>query len=72
MNGLILTMTEAAQVIGVSRWFIQALCRKGELRFIPLGRKHKRIARTEIDRWIRDSQVFNDDAFKKVVDRRRK
>lgn len=55
---LTFNFTEAGKLIGFSRWTIQKMVRRGELRVIPSGRKLKRIALMEIERWIRENQVY--------------
>ena len=35
-----LSVTEASQLIGVSRWTIQRMIQQGRLKAVPFGRKH--------------------------------
>lgn len=69
---LMMTMTEAGKVLGVSRWFIQLLIRKGKLRFIPSGTKTKYVTRAELERWMRESQVTNGPEYRRAIDGRRR
>ena len=69
---LLLTLREAAALLGFSPDKVGDMCRLGQLSFIPLGRRHKRIARTEVERWVRDSQIHNGPAYRKAADGRRK
>lgn len=69
---LMMTMTEAGKVLGVSRWFIQLLVRRGKLRFIPSGTKTKYIARAELEKWVRESQVTNGPEYRRVRARQRR
>lgn len=48
-----LNMTEAGKYLGVSRWFIQSLVRKGEIPYIRLGVKRKLISIRALDEWIK-------------------
>ncbi len=43
-----LSITEAAQLIGVSRWTIQRMIKRGQLKAVPFGRKHI-VARYQIE-----------------------
>ncbi|PRP68278.1 DNA-binding protein [Nonlabens agnitus] len=35
-----LSISEASQLIGVSRWTIQRMIKRGQLKAVPFGRKH--------------------------------
>jgi excisionase family DNA binding protein len=43
-----LSVTEASQLIGVSRWTIQRMIQQGRLKAVPFGRKHI-VARWQIE-----------------------
>lgn len=43
-----LSVTEASQLIGVSRWTIQRMIKRGQLKAVPFGRKHI-VARYQIE-----------------------
>ncbi|PIV93739.1 MAG: hypothetical protein COZ17_07430 [Flavobacteriaceae bacterium CG_4_10_14_3_um_filter_33_47] len=43
-----LSVTEASQLIGVSRWIIQRMIQQGRLKAVPFGRKHI-VARWQIE-----------------------
>jgi excisionase family DNA binding protein len=43
-----LSITEASQLIGVSRWTIQRMIKRGQLKAVPFGRKHI-VARYQIE-----------------------
>lgn len=43
-----LSVTEASQLIGVSRWTIQRMIKQGRLKAVPFGRKHI-VARWQIE-----------------------
>ena len=43
-----LSITEASQLIGVSRWTIQRMVQNGRLKSVPFGRKHI-VARWQIE-----------------------
>jgi excisionase family DNA binding protein len=49
---LTVTMSEAAELVGVSRWSIQRFIREG-LPFIPCGRKAKRINVSTLTAWLK-------------------
>lgn len=66
-TALLLTVSEVADLLGFSRWKITWLLRNGQIKFIPLGRIHKRIARTEVDDWIRRNQVTNGPQYRKAI-----
>ena len=44
-----LSISDASQLIGVSRWTIQRMVKKGQLKAVPFGRKHI-IKRTQIEK----------------------
>ncbi|ARN77457.1 DNA-binding protein [Nonlabens spongiae] len=43
-----LSVTEASKLIGVSRWTIQRMIKRGQLKAVPFGRKHI-VARYQIE-----------------------
>ena len=53
---LTLNMTEAAELVGVSRWVLQRWVRAG-LPFIRMGRKHKRINTATLQAWLKAQEV---------------
>ena len=75
---LLLTVKEAAEMIGLGRNAVAALCRRGELAFIPLrapdgtvSRIHKRIPTAAIEDWIRRNSIRGDEQLRRVADGRR-
>lgn len=68
---LILNVTQAAKLLGVSRWTMNKMCRLFEVRWIPRGKIGRRIARAELDRWIEANQVGSDAELRKAKDGRR-
>lgn len=69
---LLLTVTAAAKLMSLSRWTLQGKLRRFELRYIPLGRRHKRIPRAEVERWIRENTVGSHEELRSALDGRRK
>jgi excisionase family DNA binding protein len=45
------SVREAGELLGVSRWTVYDMIRRGEIRSIPVGRFQK-IRRAEIDRYL--------------------
>jgi excisionase family DNA binding protein len=43
-----LSVTDASKLIGVSRWTIQRMIKRGQLKAVPFGRKHI-VARRQIE-----------------------
>lgn len=43
-----LSVTDASKLIGVSRWTIQRMIKRGQLKAVPFGRKHI-VARHQIE-----------------------
>lgn len=43
-----LSVTDASKLIGVSRWTIQRMIKRGQLKAVPFGRKHI-VARSQIE-----------------------
>ena len=69
---LLVNVTEFARLIGESRWSASARLRRHELPFVPMGRKHKRIAVADILAWMEKRKVRNAAEFKAALDGRRK
>lgn len=71
MTPLLLNVTEAAKLMGVSRWSVSEMCRRFTLPWIPRGRKGRLIATADIERWIRESKVNSPEELRKALDGRR-
>lgn len=69
---LTLNVTQAARVLGFDRKAVGQMCRRFELKFIPRGRKGRRIAREELFRWIRTHEVSNNAELLRALDGRRR
>lgn len=71
---LLLTVSGAARVLGVSRYTVSDMCRRFELRWLPWrgSKVHKRIPRAEIDRYIRAHTVGNAHQVQLAIDGRRR
>ena len=54
---LLLTISGTAELLGLHPNTVSLMVQRGTLRFIPFGGKQKRIARSEIDRWINESMI---------------
>jgi excisionase family DNA binding protein len=69
---MLLTVTQAAKLMGFSRDTFYKLLRSFEIPYIPRGRKGRRIARADIEKWIEAHKVRNQDQLRKALDGRRK
>lgn len=81
INGIPLTHTlkAVAALLGFDRRAVAGMCRRGEIGFIPcLGpdgkpsRLHKRIAHSEVLRWIEANTIRTPEQFKAALDGRRR
>lgn len=73
------TISAAAKELGFDRRAVAAMCKSGELPYIPCrdseGRPskiHKRIDAAELERWKARNTVRTPDHLKAMMDRRRK
>ncbi len=76
---LLLTVTEAGRRLGFHRNAVAALCRRGELPFVPLrgadgrpSRVHKRIPAAALREWVERHTVRDAAALRVATDGRRR
>lgn len=55
-NRMALNMTEVGELLGRSRWHVQAMIRDG-LPFIPTGKRHKLILVSELEKYLKSRQT---------------
>ena len=72
MTPLTLNVTQAAKLLGFSRWTVNAMCKRYELPWVPRGRKGRRILRADVERWLLENTVRNAADLKRVLDKRRR
>lgn len=74
----LLTIKAVAKLLGFDRRAVAAMCRSGELGYVPCrgadgkpSRIHKRVAMAEVERWIERNTVRSQDDMRRAVDGRR-
>lgn len=67
-----LTVTSAAKEMGLSRQAVWGMLRRYELVYVSLGVRHKRIPRSEVDRWVQSRVVRGPEDDRRLRDGRRK
>jgi len=73
------TISAAAKELGFDRRAVAAMCKSGELPYIPCrdaqgrpSKVHKRIDAAELEKWKARNTIRNPEQFKAATDRRRK
>lgn len=69
---LLMQVGKVAAWLGLSRWTVAELCRSGDFKYVPFGRRKRRIRTDSVLAWIDRNTVHTAEDLRRLVDGRRK